>query len=242
MLHMQHFFKNGYVMIEVKLVKVTFEDVKDLDLFEDVTAEQFQEFMRKTGSYGKTYKKGSYISLSEDEVRSISLILEGTVHMESEDVWGNKTILLFLRKNQLFGESFAVRSDAVSVVNFYAATDVRSLCIPFKELIRLSSFKELMQTKFMENLMSMLADKNVRLMQKLIILSKRSLREKLLTYFWMESKRRGTKKFEIPIGRVGLGEFLCADRSALTRELSRMRKEGLIDYEKNTFELLRDEW
>lgn len=58
----------------------------------------------------------------------------------------------------------------------------------------------------------------------------------------MESKRRGTKKFEIPIGRVGLGEFLCADRSALTRELSRMRKEGLIDYEKNTFELLRDEW
>ena len=83
-----------------------------------------------------------------------------------------------------------------------------------------------------------IADKNVQLMEKVKIISKRTLREKILTYFSLQAQLKGSKEFDLPIGRIGLAEYLCADRSALTRELARMKDDGLISFERNHFRLL----
>ena len=86
--------------------------------------------------------------------------------------------------------------------------------------------------------MTLLADKNVRFVQKLEIVSKRTLREKLMTYLSFMAKVYNSLEFDLPLGRVALSEYLCVDRSALTRELSRMKEDGLIEFEKNHFKVL----
>ena len=83
----------------------------------------------------------------------------------------------------------------------------------------------------------MLSDKNQALMEKIEVVSKKNLREKILSYLSQESQRQGSKYFEIPLGRIELADYLCTDRSALTRELGKMRNEGLIDYDKNVFRI-----
>ena len=75
-------------------------------------------------------------------------------------------------------------------------------------------------------------------MEKIEVTSKKSLREKILAYLSIQSQRNNSTYFEIPLGRVELAEYLCADRSALTRELNNMRNEGIIDFDKNTFRIL----
>ena len=84
----------------------------------------------------------------------------------------------------------------------------------------------------------LIGDKNVQLMHKIEIISKKTLREKIMTYLQQQSIEQSSKHFTISLGRLELAEYLCADRSALTRELSYMQKDGLISYEKNTFLLL----
>lgn len=221
-------------------MKTKFEDVKELRAFSGFNAEMYKEVLLSIGAYEKKFPKGAYIALSEEKVGCVSVILSGTVHMESEDIWGNKTILVFMNRGDLFGETFACGSAQVSLVNFYAATPVTALYLPYGEIMRFSTTGSEAHRLLMQNIIILIADKNVRLIQKLEIVSKRTLRGKLLTYFSYMAKVRGAMEFDVPLGRVGLGEYLCADRSALTRELSRMREDGLIDFDRNHFKLLLD--
>lgn len=92
--------------------------------------------------------------------------------------------------------------------------------------------------KLLEEVVSLIADKNKELMEKMGIVSKKTLREKILAYLSIKAQQQGTRYFDIPLGRVELADYLCANRSALTRELSKMKVEGLLDYEKNMFHLL----
>jgi CRP-like cAMP-binding protein len=88
-------------------------------------------------------------------------------------------------------------------------------------------------------MVTLIADKNRSLMEKLDAMSKKNLREKILTYLSIQSQHQGGRYFEIPLGRIELADYLCTDRSALTRELSSMRDDGLIDFDRNTFRLLK---
>jgi len=92
--------------------------------------------------------------------------------------------------------------------------------------------------RLIENMVRLIGDKNVQLMQKIEIISKKTLRGKIMAYLQNQSLEQNSRQFTIPLGRLELAEYLCADRSALTRELSCMEKEGLIRYEKNHFQLL----
>lgn len=85
----------------------------------------------------------------------------------------------------------------------------------------------------------MVAQKNMQLMEKIDVTSKKTLREKILTYLSLLAQHKGSTYIEVPLGRVELADYLCADRSALTRELSNMKRDGLLDYDKNTFHLLK---
>ena len=92
--------------------------------------------------------------------------------------------------------------------------------------------------QLIENMVRIIADKNRDLMRKIEVVSKKSLREKILAYLSVQAQQNEARYFEIPLGRLELADYLCADRSALTRELARMRDDGLIDYDKNMFRIL----
>ena len=93
--------------------------------------------------------------------------------------------------------------------------------------------------RLIENMVRMIGDKNVQLMRKIEIISKKTLREKALAYLRLQAEAQQSQRITVPLGRVELADYLCANRSALTRELAAMKQDGILDYDKNTFVLLK---
>jgi len=182
-----------------------------------------------------SYKKGATIALEQEHMRHIGIVLSGAVDMVKEDLWGNKTMLVRMRAEEVFGESFACGSDTLSTVTFLAAEDAEIVFIPFNKVMHTCTMACAFHHRLVENMVRLIADKNRDLMRKVEVVSRKTLREKILAYLSLQAQLHESRYFEIPLGRVELADYLCADRSALTRELGKMREEGLIDYDKNMF-------
>ena len=147
-------------------------------------------------------------------------------------------MLIRSHKNELFGESFACGDDTLSVVTFVASENSEIMFLPFKKVMHTCSHACVFHHQLIENMVRIIANKNRDLIRKIEVVSKKTLREKILAYLSIQAQANGTRYFEIPLGRLELADYLCADRSALTRELAKMRDDGLIDYDKNCFRIL----
>lgn len=183
-------------------------------------------------------KKGEIISFEEEQIREIEIVLSGSVDIIKEDIWGNKTLLLRLGKDEMFGETFACGEDNISVVTFFASENAEILFLPFYRVMHNCTMACVFHHRLIENMVGIIAKKNRDYMQKIEILSKRSIREKILSYLSIQAQVQNARYFELPLGRVELAEYLCVDRSALTRELAKMKQDGLIDYDRNCFRIL----
>ena len=213
-------------------------EIRNMDLFRGIKEEDLGGMLTCLGARTRTFSKGEFISIESDEVRWVCIILSGTVHMIKHDVWGNETILSVSGEGQLFGETFAGSDDPVSSVSFYAARPSKVLSIPFHRIMHTCDMSCVFHHRIIENMVSLIAGKNRQLMEKLEIVSQKTLRKKILSYLSLQSQQHGSSSFTIPLGRSELANYLNADRSALTRELSAMEDEGLISFSRNTFTLL----
>lgn len=211
-----------------------------LSLFSGIRTEDLSSMLTCLGSYTCNYKKGEFIFLSSEPIQSVGIILQGTIHMIKEDIWGNKTILAFIQKGEIFGETFACGNQLNSAVTFYASTNCKILYMPFYKIIHVCNMSCVFHHRLIENMVGLIANKNTHLMEKLEIISKKTLRDKILTYMSLQAQINKSSYFEIPLGRVELADYLCADRSALTRELNNMKSDGIIDFQKNYFHLLKN--
>lgn len=207
-------------------------------LFQGIRQEDMGAMLHCTGYHMGTYRRGQVIALEAEQIKHVGIVAAGAVDMIKEDLWGNKTLLMRLRKSEMFGETFACSEDTRSVVTFTAAEDTQVLFIPFYKIMHTCSMACEFHQRLVENMVRIIAAKNRELLRKVEIISKKTLREKILTYLSAQAQLQGSRYFEIPLGRLELAEYLCADRSALTRELSSMKEDGLIDYEKNLFKIL----
>jgi CRP-like cAMP-binding protein len=214
-------------------------DYSQIPLFAGIGSEDLLSVFQCLGSFIKSYKKGEYILLSEDDVTCVGVILEGTVKMIKEDLWGNQTILAVMEQKELFGELFACGNTIAATVTFVAGKDTRVLYLPFDLVMHSCKKSCLFHHRLIENMVTLIADKSVQLMEKLEIVTKKTLREKILCFLDHQARKHNSRYFTIAMGRVELSEYLCADRSALTRELNLMKSEGIIDFDKNTFKILR---
>ena len=219
-------------------MKLEFHRLAQLPLFAGIRTESLSAMLDCLGSFQKHYEKNEMILLESNEVRSVGIILSGKVHMVKEDMEGYQTLLVTMKENELFGESFSCGSYLSAQVSFRAATGCTVLFLPFYKIIHSCKMSCPFHHRLIENMVRLIGDKNVQLMQKIEVISKKTLREKILTYLRNQAMEHGKYCFTIPLGRQELAGYLCADRSALTRELSHMAQSGLIRYEKNTFELL----
>lgn len=186
----------------------------------------------------RTYEKDNIIILSGEPVRSIGIVLSGGARMVKEDIEGNVNILMDLQEGELFGETFACAGMKKSLVTVQAIETCKIMFIDYKKIITVCSAVCEFHTKLIENMLMLIAEKNILLNQKMEIISKRTIREKLLAYFEMQKGIANSNKFMIPFNRTELAAFLCVDRSAMTRELSNMRKDGLLIIEKEVVEIL----
>ena len=213
------------------------EKVMNSALFSGIQAEEMSCLLGCIGGYVKSFPKGVYIASEEDNIRNIGIVLSGTVHMIKEDIRGSKTIISRIAEGGLFGETFVCANDHNSSVSFLAAENTEVLFLPFHRVMTTCSHSCGFHHRLVENMVVVLADKNRSLMEKIEVVSKKSLREKILSYLSLEAQKHDSKYFDIPLGRVEMADYLCIDRSALTRELNNMKKDGLLDFDKNTFHL-----
>ena len=190
-------------------MKLEFHKLALLPLFNGIREEDLSAMLACLGSFQKNYSRDEIILLESNEVRSVGVILSGKVHMIKEDVEGYQTLL-----------------------------DCAVLFLPFYKIIHSCKMSCPFHHRLIENMVKLIGDKNVQLMQKIEVISKKTLREKILAYLRSQSPEDSSRRFTIPLGRLELADYLCADRSALTRELTHMKTEGLIWYEKNEFQLL----
>ena len=207
-------------------------------LFDGVSPEDRKTMLGCIVYHIGTFRKGDIVAFEGENLKHIGIVVSGSVDMVKEDLWGNKTMLVRVRGDDLFGETFACGSDNLSVVTFLVSEDARILFMPFNRVMHSCTMACAFHHRLIENMVHIIANKNRELMRKVEVGSKRSIREKLLSYLSLQAQIQQTRYFEIPLGRVELAEYLCVDRSALTRELVKMKDEGLIDYDKNCFRIL----
>jgi len=231
-------------------LKKIFEAVKSNPLFQGIGFSDFESMLSCLSARTAEYKKdgiillsgdtvnfvGLIFLLSGDTVNFVGLILSGSVKVIKEDIDGNITILTELSIADIFGEVFACASITHSPVTVQAAEDTEILFIDYRKIITSCSVACQFHTRLIENMLKLLAQKNLLLNQKIEIISKRTTRDKLLCFF--DYQRNGTRKFSIPYNREELARYLCVDRSAMSNELCKMRDDGIIKFQKNTFEII----
>jgi CRP-like cAMP-binding protein len=222
---------------ELKAMKNFMSEVNS-PLFHGIRPDELDAMLGCIGYHIGTFKKGDIVAFEGDNLKHIGIIMKGSVDMVKEDLWGNKTMLVRTRKDELFGETFACGSDSLSVVTFLVSEDAKILFMPFDRVMHSCTMACQFHHRLIENMVKIIADKNRDLMRKVDVVSKRTIRERLLAYLSIQAQLQDTRYFEIPLGRVELAEYLCVDRSALTRELAKMKEDGLIDYDKNCFRIL----
>ena len=206
-------------------------------LFDGISPEDRVAMLGCIGYHIGTFRKGEILGFENENINHIGIIISGAVDMVKEDIWGNKTLLVRMRKNELFGETFACGSDNSSLVTFLVSENAKILFVPFSRVMRSCTMACEFHHRLIENMVGIIAAKNRDLMRKVEVVSQRTIREKLLIYLSIQAQMQDARYFEIPLGRVELAEYLCVDRSALTRELVKMKEEGLIDYDKNCFRI-----
>lgn len=216
------------------------QQLLEFPLFSGIKEEEIEPMLTCLGSYIKTYSKQEIIYLENENIRSIGIILEGTVHMIKNDLYGNETLLLYLTKKDLIGETFACGNDTHSYVSFLASTPCKVLFLPFHKVIHTCNNSCIFHHQLIENMVQLISAKNILLMNKIEIVSKKTLREKILSFLLLQAQYYNSNSFTLPIGRIELAQYLLTNRSALTRELSKMQEEGLIRFQKNTYHLLND--
>ena len=219
--------------------KIFIPNFMDIPLFHGLEREEISEVLQRFHGLIKHFPKSDYIYLAGDCVENLCVVLEGTVQMIKEDIWGEKSIIANLGAGSVFAENFLGKLGDRSVVSYFVASDSEILMLPLgRALFEVNTASKASQ-RLMCNIVSILADNNTRLIEKTELLCKKTLRSKILAYLEHEERNKQSHQFTIPFNRTDLANYLDADRSALTRELARMKDEGIIDYTKNTFTLLK---
>jgi len=211
----------------------------DCRLFAGIKGGELEKMLDCLSARQKSFAKNSFIFSEGDKIEQVGIVLSGTVHIVRDDFWGKRTIVTLIRPGELFGEAFACADVEKLPVSVLAAEDSEILFINTKRIIMTCPAACIYHSNLIKNLTVLLAERSVALIQKLEHITQASTREKLLSYLSEEARLAGKNTFCIPFNREELAGYLSVERSAMSAELSKMRKDGLIVFQKNNFELLK---
>lgn len=204
-------------------------------LFAGIKENEIKDVLLSLSAVKRNYRKGEYIFRAGEHISSVALLLEGSVHIQREDYWGNLSILNKVFKGEIFGEAYAVSGSCTILNNVVAVENSVILFLDFNRIFTVSPSECKFYPALIQNFFAMLAEKNRMLAQKLGHMSQRTTREKLLSYLSEQSIKSGSPSFDIPFNRQQLADFLSVDRSAMSNELCKMRDDGLLCFNRNHF-------
>jgi len=212
--------------------------LKRTQMFAGVGDEEITSMLSCLGARLKSYKKGEYVLRQGEHLSDIVVLADGKLHIQKDDYWGNRSILGQISVGEMFGEAYVAPESGALLNDVVAIEDSAVIFFDVKRIITTCPTACRFHAMVVQNLFFAISEKNRRLVQKLGHMSKRTTREKLISYLSEQAKGQNSARFTIPFNRQQLADFLSVDRSAMSNELCKMRDEGLLEFDKNQFKLL----
>ena len=211
--------------------------LKESKLFNNVSEDEISAMLSCLGTKAFNYKKGEYVLRQGEYLNDITVLVKGKLLIQKDDYWGNRSILGNIECGEMFGEAYAAPGSGPLLNDVAAVEDSTVIFFDVKKLFSACSSACRFHALVVQNLFFAISEKNRKLVQKLGHMSKRTTREKLISYLSEEAKKNNSSNFEIPFNRQQLADFLSVERSAMSNELCKMRDDGMIEFKKNKFKL-----
>lgn len=219
-------------------MKKYYEILNKCPLFRGIEEAELASVLECLNAGTAIYKKNELIFMEGSPAKFVGIVLSGGVRIIKEDYFGSRSIVSRYGPGELFGESFACAGTEVLPVSVAAAFDSEIMMIDCRRITRTCSHSCEFHNRIIFNLLKTVAEKNLEFNRKIEITSKRTTREKLMSYLMYEAKNNHSNSFTIPFDRQELADYLEVDRSGLSAEISRLRKEGIIECSRSRFTLL----
>lgn len=211
--------------------------IRDTIIFRGMTENEIVDALKGLNAITKGYEKGATILCAGSTTGSMGLVIDGSVTIENNDIWGNRTILGYVGRNDFFAETYGLLSHEPMLVDVVANEDCKIVFLSIS-ILRTGTLKnEVWASKIVRNLLMISMQKNLALSGRSFHISHKTVRARVMSYLNSESIRKGRTTFAIPFNRQQMADYLNLDRTALSKELGRMKRDGLIDFNKNHFQI-----
>lgn len=214
------------------------EILKKNSLFTDFNDDEILTLLYSINAKISLYEKNEYILHINDDIDKFGILIEGQLNVQRIDYEGNLNIISNLKPSQLFAEAFVYADIKKMPVNVFCITQCKVIFIKKDSIESLFENDIHLYRKISNNILKDMSKKLFSLNRKVEILTKQNIREKVLAYLNSIYEVTNKNIIEVPFNREQLADFLCVNRSALSRELSKMKDEGIIDFHKNAFKIL----
>ena len=215
-------------------MKIPFEKLKECPLFWGISEYELPNLLEHLEAVAESYKKNETIFWEGRSADMVGIILSGGIHIVREDCGGNRSVIAWMNAPEIFGGACAFAGIDRFPASVIAASDSEIILISARKILAASGDNP----KIIQNLLCIIAKKNLLLQEKIEFLSIRTTKEKLMAYLSAQAKAQGSCQFTIPYDRQALADYLGVERSAMSAELGKLRAEGKINFKRNYFELL----
>lgn len=204
-------------------------------LFRGLTDSEIAEALQVLEAHEKRYEKGETILNAGSATERMGLVLDGSVTIESNDAWGNRTIISYVERDQVFAETYALLENEPMLVDVTASEVSRVLFLRSGRIQGLTNSLRPWVLKYIANLLTISAHKNLILSGRSFHIAPKTIRGRMMAYLNSVSLQKNSREFDIPFDRQQLADYLNLERSALSKELGKMQRDGLISCRKNHF-------
>lgn len=211
--------------------------IKASQLFSGISEIELNAMLFCLEARKESFSKDTFLLRVGERADSIGLVLSGSVLVIQEDIWGNRNILSKAGQGQTFAAAYACAAGSVLNVSVVAETDVTVMFMNVNRILNICPSACSYHSRIVRNLLGELAEKNLRFSEKLTHIVQRTTRAKLMSYLSAVAQSKCKYEFDIPFSRQQLADYLSVERSGLSLELSKMKRDGILDYHKNHFVL-----
>lgn len=209
--------------------------IKASQLFSGISEIELNAMLSCLEARKESFSKDTFLLRVGERADSIGLVLSGSVLVIQEDIWGNRNILSKAGQGQTFAAAYACAAGSVLNVSVVAETDVTVMFMNVNRILNICPSACSYHSRIVRNLLGELAEKNLRFSEKLTHIVQRTTRAKLMSYLSAVAQSKCKYEFDIPFSRQQLADYLSVERSGLSLELSKMKRDGILDYHKNHF-------
>lgn len=214
------------------------EIIRQCSLFDSIGDDDLYRMLTCLGAETVSFDKKYTVFREGSPARQIGIVLSGSVQTVRVDYFGNRSIISESKAGEVFGEAFACAEATSTPVTVVANEPAVTMLIDCSHILHTCKNNCAFHQQLIYNLMKILATKTILYHERIEITSARTTREKLLTYLALTAKKAGSNSFDIPFDRQELADYLEVDRSGLSAEISKLRREGVIECKKHHFEFL----